>query len=240
MLAQYPQLEEQANQLNWSYAQFLVCLCEHEAQQRYVRRIQRYLKDSHLPLGKTLSNFEFELCSELNPATVTTMATDSNWLTKGDNLLLFGPSGVGKTHLATAVGVSLIQQGCRVRFSSATALVQQLQRAKAELMLQEALLKLDRYELLIIDDIGYVKKSEAESSVLFELISHRYELKSLIITSNQPFSQWESVFGDSTMTVAAVDRLVHHSVILDIQSKSFRQRSAVERSKNQAQTGPDN
>lgn len=142
---------------------------------------------------------------------------------------MFGPSGTGKTHLATALSRAQIELGKRVKFTTATALVQTLQQAKLNLQLPQALSKLDRYDLLVIDDLGYVKKSEAETSVLFELIAHRYERRSLLITANQPFSAWESIFGDSIMTVAAIDRLIHHALILEIQGESFRQQAAKHR-----------
>jgi DNA replication protein DnaC len=160
------------------------------------------------------------------------LAQDVGWLERSENLLVFGPSGVGKTHLAAAMGRAMIELGKRVKFSSATTLVQQLQYAKLQLQLPAALTKLDRFDLLIVDDVGYVKKTEAETSVLFELIAHRYERRSLLITANQPFSQWDSIFADSMMTVAAVDRLVHHALIIEIQAESFRKQSALERSKD--------
>jgi DNA replication protein DnaC len=160
------------------------------------------------------------------------LAQDVGWLERSENLLVFGPSGVGKTHLAAAMGRAMVELGKRVKFSSATALVQQLQYAKLQLQLPSALTKLDRFDLLIVDDVGYVKKTEAETSVLFELIAHRYERRSLLITANQPFSQWDSIFADSMMTVAAVDRLVHHALILEIQAESFRKQSALDRSKD--------
>lgn len=160
------------------------------------------------------------------------LAQDVGWLERSENLLVFGPSGVGKTHLAAAMGRAMVELGKRVKFSSATTLVQQLQYAKLQLQLPSALTKLDRFDLLIVDDVGYVKKTEAETSVLFELIAHRYERRSLLITANQPFSQWDAIFADSMMTVAAVDRLVHHALIFEIQAESFRKQSALERSKD--------
>ena len=126
----------------------------------------------------------------------------------------------------------MIELGQWVKFIPATTLVQQLQQAKLQLQLPALLVKLDRYELLIIDDLGYVKKSEAETSVLFELIAHRYERRSLLITANQPFSQWNSIFTDSMMTVAAIDRLVHHATIIEVQAESFRKRAAISRTQS--------
>ncbi|GAB4237286.1 MAG: hypothetical protein Kow00121_64360 [Elainellaceae cyanobacterium] len=159
------------------------------------------------------------------------LAQQTSWLERSENLILLGPSGVGKTHLAAGVGQTAIQLGKRVKFFSATTLVQQLHYAKLQLQLPATLSKLDRFDLLIFNDLGYVKKDEAETSVLFELIAHRYERRSLLITANQPFSQWDTIFSDSMMTVAAVDRLVHHALIIEIQAESFRKQSAVERSK---------
>ena len=141
--------------------------------------------------------------------------------------MLFGASGLGKTHLAAAIGHGLIAQSIRVKFTSSTALVQQLQKAKEVLSLDEALKKLGKYELLILDDIGYVKKSDSESQVLFELIAHRYERNSILITTNQAFSEWDSIFGDNMMTVAAIDRLVHHADIYEIAGDSYRKKQAM-------------
>jgi DNA replication protein DnaC len=158
-------------------------------------------------------------------------AHTTDWLNTASNILIFGASGTGKTHCASALAYSLIELGKRVKFLPATLLVQQLQQAKLQFQLPAMLVKLDRYDLLILDDLGYVKKSEAETSVLFELIAHRYERRSLLITANQPFSQWESIFTDSMMTVAAIDRLIHHATIFEMQAESFRKQAAIERSK---------
>jgi DNA replication protein DnaC len=144
-------------------------------------------------------------------------------------MILLGASGLGKTHLAAAVGYVLLEQSIRVKFTSSTALVQQLQKSIEELGLEEELKKLDKYELLILDDIGYVKKSDSESEVLFELIAHRYERGSLLITTNQAFCEWGSIFGDNMMTVAAIDRLVHHADIHQIEGESYRKKEALKR-----------
>ena len=162
------------------------------------------------------------------------LADDPSWLERAENCLIFGASGVGKTHVAAALARRCLEFGKRVKFFSATALVQQLQHDKQQLLLYNRLKKLDRFDLLILDDLGYVKKSEAETSVLFELIAHRYERKSLLITANQPFSQWDSIFTDSMMTVAAVDRLVHHAVIIELKAQSYRRQAASQRSASKA------
>lgn len=230
MLKQWESLEQQAMQEGWSYAQFLLALCELEVHHRWNLRLQRALSEAQLPNAKTVFNFEWQHVPQINPAPIMQLAENGAWLERAENCLIFGASGVGKTHLAAGIGRSMVELGKRVKFCSAIALVQQLQQAKLQLQLQAALKKLDRFDLLILDDLGYVKKSEAETSVLFELIAHRYERKSLLVTANQPFSQWDAIFADSMMTVAAVDRLVHHALIIEIHSESYRKQAAAARS----------
>jgi DNA replication protein DnaC len=151
-----------------------------------------------------------------------TSFADATWVQQAHNLILFGPSGVGKSHLAAAIGRSLVEQEMRVYFTKTTTLVQQLQLAYNENRLQKEIDKLSKYDLLILDDIGYVKKTAAETSVLFELIADRYEAKSLLITANQPFDKWDEIFPNSEIAVAAVDRLIHHATIININEQSFR------------------
>ena len=182
-----------------------------------------------MPVGKTLEHFDFEVCPQVKRQPIAELAHDAHWMERAENLLLFGPSGVGKTHLAAAIGHGLVAQGKRVRFLSATHLVQQLQIAKQELRLIEAIGRLDKFALLILDDIGSVKKSELETSVLFERIAHRYESGSLLITCNPPFSEWDSIFADTMMTVAAIDRLVHHAQIIEIRAESYRKTQSLRR-----------
>lgn len=235
-LSDWQTIEHQATQEHWSYAQFLLALAEGEAQRRDQARIARALSKAQLPYGKSWSNFEFTHVPSLNPAVIMQFAEQTTWLQQANNLLVFGPSGTGKTHLSAALGRSMIECGKWVKFIPAITLVQQLQQAKLQLQLPALLVKLDRYDLLIMDDLGYVKKSEAETSVLFELIAHRYERRSLLITANQPFSQWDSIFTDSMMTVAAIDRLVHHATIIEMQAESFRKQAAISRANSTSVT----
>lgn len=220
---------DQAGKRGWDPAQYLAALCEEEVNQRYSRRIARNIKESKLPVGKTLSSFDFNMLPDIEVGKIEALASDSSWVNRSENLLFFGPSGTGKTHMATAICNGLLEQGVKVRYYQATALVQELQRARNELQLEKTFQRLDKYAVIILDDIGYVKKSEAETHVLFELIAHRYETGSMIITANHPFSGWDQIFPDSIMTVAAIDRIVHHSTIIEINADSFRKKQAMAR-----------
>lgn len=211
----------------WDPAQYLAALCEHELNERHSRRIARFTKESRLPIGKTLATFDFGQTPKIRPEKIAALTQNSDWVTRAENLLFFGPSGVGKTHLAAAIAHGLIEQSIRVRHFTTTALVQEMQQARADLRLENLLAKLDKYAVIVLDDLGYVKKSEAETHVLFELIAHRYETGSLIITSNQPFGEWDKIFADPSMTVAAIDRVVHHATIIEIQAESYRKRQAI-------------
>ncbi|NRB36975.1 MAG: ATP-binding protein [Pseudomonadales bacterium] len=213
----------------WQPEEYLAELCEIEAHHRHENRLKRLLRESQLPTGKQLSQYDFNEIIGISAQQIKQKTQNVDWVRQGHNMILFGASGLGKTHLAAAVGYALIEQSIRVKFTSSTALVQQLQKSREELGLEDALKKLDKYELLILDDIGYVKKSDSESQVLFELIAHRYERGSLLITTNQAFSEWDSIFGDNMMTVAAIDRLVHHADIFQIEGESYRKKHALKR-----------
>lgn len=240
MLNHWESIESQAMQEQWSYAAFLLALCELEIQRREQNRLKRALTEAQLPNAKSFTNFDFSHCPQLNPAPLMQLADDTGWLERAENCIILGPSGVGKTHLSIGVSCRMLELGKRVKFFAANALVQQLQQAKLQLQLHLLLKKLDRFDLLVLDDLGYCQKSEAETSVLFELIAHRYERKSLLITANQPFSQWDHIFPDSTMAVAAIDRLIHHGLIIEIQAESYRRKSAAQRSTPVQSSSPTN
>jgi DNA replication protein DnaC len=218
-----------ADREGWGSARFLAALCEHELADRATRRIARHMAESGLPYGKTFVTFDFAAVPTIRKAHVMALAAGDTWLEQSGNLLIFGGSGTGKTHLAAAIGTALVDNGRRVLFSRTTDLVQKLQAARRDLALPAILAKLDRYEVLVLDDLGYVRKDQAETSVLFELIAERYERKSLITTCNQPFGAWNRIFPEPAMTVAAIDRLVHHATILELNTESYRRRSALAR-----------
>jgi DNA replication protein DnaC len=229
MRLRWATLAEQSDKESWPAARFLATLIEHEVADRSCRRMERHLAEARLPAGKTLATFDFEAVPMVSKAQVMALASGDAWLEKGANILLFGPPGTGKSHLSAALGLALVENGWRVLFTRTTDLVQQLQVARRELTLENAITKLDRYDLLILDDIAYVTKDQAETSVLFELIAARYERRSMLITANQPFGEWGKIFPDQAMTLAAIDRLVHHSTILEMNVESYRRREAIDR-----------
>ena len=219
----------QSDREGWRAHRLLEALLEHELAERETRRLDRHRTESGLSPDKRLSNFDFAAVPSVSKAQVTALVEGTEWLDRGANVLLFGPPGVGKSHLVCALGHALIDAGRRVLFMRCGDLVQRLQAARRDLRLPQELAKLDRFDLLILDDLSYVRKDQAETSVLFELIAERYEHKSLAVTANTPFSQWGDVFVEPAMTLAAVDRLVHHSTILEMNVESYRRRSAQHR-----------
>jgi DNA replication protein DnaC len=220
-----------ADKEGWPAARFLAALAEQELTDRGRRRFARHLTEARLPPGKTLDAFDFDAVPMVSKAQVQALAAGDAWLEKGANLLMFGPPGVGKSHLAAALGLALIENGWRVLFARTTELVQKLQLARRDLALEAAIDRLDKYHLLILDDLAYVAKDQAETSVLFELISARYERRSLLITANQPFGEWGKIFPDQAMTLAAIDRLVHHATIFEMNVDSYRRKTALKNAK---------
>lgn len=224
--ALWPHFAEQADKEGWPAARFLSALLEHELAERDRRRIERHVNQARLLPGKTINTFDFAAVPMLSKAHVNAITAGDSWIGKGGNILLFGPPGVGKSHLGAAIGLALVENGYRVLFTRTTDLVQKLQQARRDLALESAIAKLDKFDLLILDDIAYVTKDQAETSVLFELISARYERRSMLITANQPFGAWDTIFPDPAMTLAAVDRLVHHATIFEMNVESYRRKAA--------------
>ena len=227
MRAFWKRFAERADTEGWPAARFLAVLAEHELAERDRRRIQRHLSEARLLPGKSLANFDFNVVPTISKARVRALAAGDAWLSQGISCLIFGPPGVGKSHLASAIGLALVENGTRVLFTRTTDLVQRLQVARRELTLENQLARLGRYHLVILDDFTTVRKDQAETSVLFELISVRYERRSLLITANQPFENWGKIFPDEITAVAAVDRLVHRAPILEMNVESYRRREAL-------------
>ena len=221
MRSGFPQVAEQARADSSSYEQFLLTLVDQERDVRRQRRVARALRASHLPLDKTLETFERKrLPRKID--TLVNVLIEGSFLDRCENVLAFGQPGSGKTHLLCAIGLELIYAERRVLFRRCDVLVQELLAAKRDLILPRLLKQWGRFDALLIDDLGYVQHSREEMEVLFNLLAHRYERGSVMITTNLPFSRWEEIFKDPMTTAAAIDRLVHHSVILELNIPSYR------------------
>ncbi len=221
----YEEIAGQARAESWSYEQYLLELSNIECETRWQNRVSRNLYVSKLPPSKTFDNFDkkrlpTKVANHLN------VLINGSFLNRSENILAFGNPGSGKTHLLCAIGHALIEKGKRVLFITCTQLVQDLLIAKKELELTKKLKKLSKFDAVIIDDIGYVQQNRGEMEVLFTFLADRYEQGSLMITSNLPFSKWEQIFKDPMTTAAAIDRLVHHSVILELNIDSYRMEQA--------------
>ena len=216
---------------NWGYARFLSWLFEAEANDRLQRKIQRQLKDSNLPAGKTLESLDDKKLPDKIRRQLPTLL-EADFVRRGDNLLCFGLAGRGKTHLVAAIAREWIcRHQLQVLFVPAFRLVSQLLVAKRDLKLPQAINRLQRFDAIVFDDIGYVQQSRDEMEVLFHFLAERYEKKSVVITSNLVFSQWDQIFKDPMTTMAAVDRLVHHATILEFTGESIRAGAAKLRQK---------
>ena len=217
-----------ARQESLCYEEYLQELVARECEERRRKRINRYLRESRLPLEKTMDSFDrSRLPARLNGIVNTLL--DGSFLDRCENILAFGNPGSGKTHLLCAIARELINQDKRIFFTPCSMLVQDLLVAKRELELPKILKKFSKFEALLIDDIGYVQQSREEMEVLFTLLAYCYERSSVMLTSNLPFSQWEKIFKDPMTTAAAIDRLVHHSVILEMNIESYRLEKAKKR-----------
>jgi len=217
----YEQQADTARKENIAYEYYLAEVMEREREVRSHKRVQRMLRESKLPLEKSLDAFEMERLSSKLAAQVNALL-DGSFVRRSENLLAFGNPGSGKTHLLCAIGQELVLQGRRVLFTPCSLLVQQLLLAKRNLNLPKVLKRLCRYDAILIDDIGYVQQDREEMEVLFILLAERYERGTLMITSNLPFSKWERIFKDPMTAAAAIDRLVHHSIILELNVPSYR------------------
>jgi DNA replication protein DnaC len=222
---EYEAVARQASAETWSYPDYLRELLERECGRRRLRRVERLLRDSRLPLEKSWAALDLK---RLPPKAAQQLRglVSGDFVDRRENVLVFGPPGSGKTHGLCAVGQELIRSGRRVLFATTALLVQELLAAKRDLTLKAFLKRLSRWEALILDDLGYVQQSREEMEVLFTLLAERYERGSVCLTSNLPFSKWEQIFKDAMTAAAAIDRLVHHSVIVELSGPSYRAEAA--------------
>jgi DNA replication protein DnaC len=216
---------QKAEKEGWTFGQYLHHLAELEVEERRRRRIARFQKESELPHEKTIATLQR---SRLTPKVQKQLASlcEGGFVERGENLLAFGLPGRGKTHLVCAIGHELVRRGYRVLFTATFALVQRLLAAKRDLRLEKELALIDVFDAVILDDIGYVQQSRDEMEVLFTFLSERYERKTVIITSNLVFSEWDRIFKDPMTTAAAIDRLIHHAVIIEMTGTSMRTEEA--------------
>jgi DNA replication protein DnaC len=221
----YESAAQRARQESMSYERYLLELAEYECESRRTNRIARLLRESRLFMEKSLSTLDLKRLPQKAAQQVRSLL-EGDFVSRHDNVLIFGNPGSGKTHVACALGQELIRSGRKVMFATCELMVQDLLAAKRDLKLRGILKKISRYEVVILDDIGYVQYSREEMEVLFSLLADRYERGSVILTSNLPFSGWESIFKDPMTTAAAIDRLVHHSVILELNVPSYRAEQA--------------
>jgi len=221
----YRQCAQMAANEDLSYEQYLLELVERECEVRRANKIKRLLRSSRLPLEKSLAVFDLKRLPVRVRQQVKVLL-EGGFLERNENVLAFGNPGSGKTHLLCAIGQELIHQGYSVYFTTCSLLVQELLRAKRDLKLDKILKKFSKYDALLIDDIGYVQQERQEMEVLFTLLAQRYEYGSVMLTSNLPFSKWDAIFKDPMTTAAAIDRLVHHSVILELNISSYRVKHA--------------
>ena len=226
MAGMYAETLQAAETNHWGYRKFLQHLCESEGEERRQRRVARLLKQSGLPDGKNWGNLDESLLPAKVRRQLPTLL-DGGFVERGENLLAFGLPGRGKTHVVAALGRELIlRHGLTVLFTPTFKLVQQLLTAKKGLKLEATLKKLDRYAVVVLDDIGYVQQDREEMEVLFTFLAERYERRSVMITSNLVFSKWDQIFKDPLTTMAAIDRLVHHATILEFDGESYRAQHA--------------
>ena len=221
---------QSAEQENFGYEEYLLTLLEHECEIRRNNRVARFLKQSGLPLEKTMDSFDIKRLPMRQRQQMATLC-EGGFLDRKENVLVFGNPGSGKTHLLCAIAHNLIQQGKRVLFVPCVIIVQQLLAAKKNLTLPNKLKRISKYDAILLDDIGYVQHSREEMEVLFTLLADRYERSSIMLTSNLPFSGWEAIFKDPMVTAAAIDRLVHHSIIIELNLESYRMAERLKKEK---------
>ncbi len=217
----YEEVARQAERESLSYERYLHELIQRECEERQENRIGKMLRESQLPLEKTLDAFDTKRLPAKAARQIRSLL-DGGFLDRNENVLVFGNPGSGKTHMLQAISQELVRKGRRMLFTTCEMLVQDLLIAKRDLKLSRLIKRYSRYEGMVIDDLGYIRQTREEMEVVFTLLAERYERGSVLLTSNLPFSKWEGIFKDPMTTAAAIDRLVHHSVIVELNVPSYR------------------
>jgi len=217
----HAELSQRAGKEGWTFEGYLHALAEMEIEDRRVRKIERLRRRSGLPSDKRLSTLERDRLPVKVVRQLPALC-DGGFVKRAENVLAFGKPGTGKSHVIAAIGHELVDRCHAVLYVPTFKLVQQLLLAKQQLTLEKELKRLDRFEVVILDDLGYVQQDREEMEVLFTFLSERYERRSVMITSNLVFSKWDRIFKDPMTTAAAIDRVVHHSIILEMTGPSFR------------------
>lgn len=225
---EYAQVARQCEEAKRTYEQYLAALVTLEVSHRNRNRIERLTKEAHFPVRKEIATYDFAGRTGITAQQVNRLAS-GEFFRQGGNVVLYGTFGVGKTHLAIGLGLALCEAGLRCLFSSTQGIITALCEAQKTLTLASAYRRLEKYDVLILDELGYTPQSSDGANLFFELISQRYERKSLIITTNLPYSEWEKVFLDRVTTAAAVDRIIHNCETFNIQGPSFRAEVAKKR-----------
>jgi DNA replication protein DnaC len=224
----YEEVAQQAERESLSYERYLHELIQRECEERQENRTAKMLRESQLPLEKSLAAFDAKRLPAKAARQMRSLL-DGSFLERSENVLVFGNPGSGKTHMLQAISQELIRRGHRMLFTSCEMLVQQLLIAKRDLKLSRLIQRYARYEGMIIDDLGYIRQTREEMEVVFTLLAERYERGSVLLTSNLPFSKWEGIFKDPMTTAAAIDRVVHHAVVLEFTGPSVRAEAAEQR-----------
>ncbi len=220
-LDNYPRVATQCSETDCSYEEFLSILAEEEVNQRAQRAIYRRIKAARFPLQKTLETFDFAAQPSIKKQQILQL-TQCDFIEQNSNVMFLGPPGTGKTHLSIALGHVACIKGYRVYFDTAAGLINSLLEAKKQLLLSKKMKQLLRVDLVICDELGYIPFDRTGTDLLFQLVAARYERGSIIVTTNLPFSEWTRVFHDSATAAAVIDRIIHHSVIIQITGQSYR------------------
>lgn len=231
---EYARMAKDAEKGRLSYEQYLAALVEHEIKDKDRLRTERLVKEAKIPLVKLATDFDFKTRTGINPKEVSRLS-EGEFLKTGGNIVFYGSFGVGKSHLAMAITRALCQRGFRCLFTSTAALINELCIAQKNLMLAQLFKKLDRFDLITLDELGYTPQSQEGADLFFQLISERYERKSLMITTNLTYSEWDKVFLNKVSTAAAVDRIIHDCETFNITGPSWRGETAKARTLKKSQ-----